>query len=93
MIPKEYPAAACARWNERWDNPFPSWRKPIGLERFSAFVGLEYAFEMYPGFGWVPVEKDFPETESTRRYRAMCAAVREANIKYFNERHYHKENV
>lgn len=48
--PQHYPAIECAKWNEKWNNPFPSWRKPVGLEKYSTFI-KGWGFLMYGGFG------------------------------------------
>ena len=53
--PKHYPAVECAKWNEKWNNPFPSWRKPVGLEKYSAFI-KGWGFLMYGGFGWTMID-------------------------------------
>jgi hypothetical protein len=50
-----YPADACAAWRRKWDNPFPSWRTPVGLEKYATFV-RGWGFLMHGGFGWVLID-------------------------------------
>jgi hypothetical protein len=54
--PTHYPAKECEEWRRKWDNPFPSWRKPVGLEKYAAFV-QGWGFQMYGGgYGWVLID-------------------------------------
>lgn len=54
--PKYYPSRQCKAWRFIWDNPFPSWRNPTGLEKYAAFDG-GWGFLMYGGFGWVEIDR------------------------------------
>ncbi len=50
-IPTHYPSKACESWRNKWNNPFPCWRQPAGLEKYADFC-QGWGFLMHGGFGW-----------------------------------------